>query len=168
MARSFKGLHISTLRSSAESRGTRDPLSSEARSALMRRVRVRDTKPELIVRRMLHGLGFRFTINGVSNRNLPGRPDIVLPRLRTVVFVHGCFWHRHLRCRLTTTPSNRAEFWKAKFEANVKRDRDQRRRLRAQGWRVVTIWECETRRLPALQRKLSRMLSTLGARGSVE
>lgn len=122
----------------------------------MKRVRLRDTKPELVVRRVLHGLGLRFTVDGPSNRSLPSRPDIVLPRWRTVVLVHGCFWHRHPGCRSTTTPSNRAEFWQAKFAANVQRDAAQKKQLRLLGWRVVTIWECETRKEVALRKKLAR------------
>lgn len=122
----------------------------------MRRVRFRNTEPEQIVRKLLHSLGVRFTINGPSNRNLPSRPDIVLPHWRTIVLVHGCFWHRHPGCRLTTTPTHRADFWQAKFAGNVKRDRGQRRELRALGWQVVTVWECETRKPVALKRRLAR------------
>lgn len=134
-----------------------DVVSVAVRSAMMRSVRQKHTKPEQIVRRMLHSFGLRFTVSGPSNRNLPSRPDIVLPRWRTLVLVHGCFWHRHSGCRLTTSPSNRAEFWQGKFDANVKRDRDQRKKLRAIGWRVVTIWECETRKPESLERKLRRI-----------
>lgn len=122
----------------------------------MKRVRLRGTKPELIVRKILHSLGLRFTINGPLNRDLPSRPDIVLPRWRTVVLVHGCFWHRHPGCKLTTTPSNRAEFWQAKFEANIARDAAQCKQLRSLGWRVVTIWECETRNPELLSKKLTK------------
>ena len=122
----------------------------------MRRVRLRDTKPEQIVRKLLHRIGVRFTINGPSNRKLPSRPDIVLPRWQIGVLVNGCFWHRHPGCRLTTTPTARADFWQAKFAANVKRDREQRRKLRALGWRVVTVWECETRKPALLKRRLAR------------
>jgi DNA mismatch endonuclease (patch repair protein) len=161
MPRSFKGSPISTPRSSAASNFSRDPLSPEARSALMKRVRLRDTKPEQIVRRMLHGLGLRFTVNGPYNRSLPSRPDIVLPRWQTVILVHGCFWHRHRGCHLTSTPSNRGEFWRGKFDANVKRDQVQRKKLRALGWRVVTIWECETRKPVSLERKLGKIFVPL-------
>ncbi len=159
MARSSKGSGIYTPPSLAVSNISRDPLSPEARSALMKRVRIRDTNPEQIVRRILHGLRLRFTVTGPSNRNLPSRPDIVLPRWRTVMLVHGCFWHRHHGCRLTTTPSNRAEFWQAKFAANVARDAAQHQKLRALGWRVITVWECETRDPVSLARKLDRMFS---------
>jgi DNA mismatch endonuclease (patch repair protein) len=160
MPRSSKDSPISTRRSLAASSVSRDPLSPKARSELMKRVRLRDTKPQQIVRRILHSLGLRFTINGPFNRNLPSRPDIVLPRWRTILLVHGCFWHRHRGCRLATTPSNRAEFWQAKFDANVMRDRRQRKMLRALGWLVVTIWECETRKPKSLERKIIRIFSS--------
>jgi DNA mismatch endonuclease (patch repair protein) len=122
----------------------------------MKRVRLRDTKPEQIVRKVLHSLGLRFTTNGPSNRSLPSRPDVVLPRWHTVVLVHGCFWHRHPGCRLTTTPSHRADFWQAKFDANVKRDEIQRRKLEDLGWRVLTVWECETRQPSVLRERLAK------------
>jgi len=106
----------------------------------MSRVRSRNTKPELVVRSLLHRMGFRFRVN---RGDLPGRPDIVLPRYKTVVFVHGCFWHRHTGCKRATTPSTRREFWEAKFRANVMRDRRNGRELKKAGWRVIVLWECE-------------------------
>ncbi|HEX9782120.1 MAG TPA: DNA mismatch endonuclease Vsr [Opitutaceae bacterium] len=102
----------------------------------------------------MHRLGFRFTVNGPSNRNLVGRPDIVLPRHKCVVFVHGCFWHRHLGCPRATTPTTRNAFWLAKFEANIARDRRQQHALRASGWMVLIVWECETRDPELLARRL--------------
>ena len=120
-----------------------DPLSAEERSRLMGRVRQRSTTPELAVRSALHRLGYRFTVNGPLNKRLPGRPDIVLPRHRVAVFVHGCFWHRHVGCAKTTTPTTRAEFWNAKFDANVARDAAAIARLKSLGWRVLVIWECD-------------------------
>jgi len=123
----------------------------------MRRVRQRGTGPELIVRRLLHRLGLRFTISGPRNRDLPSRPDLVLPRWHTVVLVHGCFWHRHQGCRLATTPATRAGFWTAKFAANVARDRRQIALLRRAGWRVVVVWECETRLPARLGARLARL-----------
>jgi len=110
------------------------------RSALMARVGGRNTRPEMAVRRAVHRLGFRYRLH---RRDLPGSPDLVLPRLRTVIFVHGCFWHRHLGCRRTTTPKTRREFWQAKFEANLERDRRSIAALETSGWTVVVIWECE-------------------------
>jgi DNA mismatch endonuclease (patch repair protein) len=118
-----------------------DVISPEQRSALMSRIKGKDTKIELEVRRGLHALGFRFRLGGAG---LPGRPDITLPRYRTVVFVHGCFWHRH-ECHLFRLPKTRTEFWKAKIDANSERDARKESQLRAMGWRVETIWECQLR-----------------------
>ena len=108
----------------------------------MSRIRGKDTVPELRVRRVLHAAGYRFRLH---RKDLPGSPDIVLPRHRVVVFVHGCYWHRHSRCRLTTTPKTNVEFWRQKFDRNVERDRTVQAALEALGWHVVVIWECETR-----------------------
>jgi DNA mismatch endonuclease (patch repair protein) len=152
-----RDLPTSTPRDSGVSDIRRDKLSPEGRSALMKRVRFRNTGPEQIVRRILHSLGLRFTINGPLNASLPSRPDIVLPRWKTVILVHGCFWHRHPGCPFATTPRNRAEFWKAKFEANVKRDKTKNAQLRTLNWRVVTVWECETRNRHALLERLKRL-----------
>lgn len=124
-----------------------DTLSQSRRSALMGRVRRRNTTPERAVQSCLHKLGFRFKMH---RSNLPGTPDIVLPKHSVAIFVHGCFWHRHARCKKTTTPKTRADFWIAKFNANVARDRLARRRLRSLGWSVVTIWECQTGSLERL------------------
>lgn len=107
---------------------------------MMSRIRGRDTKPELAVRSVLHRLGYRFRLHVPD---LPGRPDIVLPRHRTVVLVHGCFWHRHEGCRFCCVPKTRVDFWRRKFEGNVERDRVVRRELRKIGWRVMVVWECE-------------------------
>lgn len=112
------------------------------RSRIMRAVRQAHTGPELIVRKLLHGLGLRFRL---QQRCLPGTPDIVLPKHRTAVFVHGCFWHRHAGCSKTTTPKTRTEFWREKFDRNVLRDREMELSLINAGWRVLTVWECETR-----------------------
>lgn len=125
----------------------------------MKKVRLRDTKPEQLVRKLLHSLGLRFTVNGPLNKSLPSRPDIVLPRWHTVVLVHGCFWHRHQGCRLSTTPHNRSDFWRDKFATNVKRDRLQKTKLRALRWRVITVWECETRKPILLKRRLERLFA---------
>jgi DNA mismatch endonuclease (patch repair protein) len=111
------------------------------RSALMSRVKGRNTKPELIVRRAVHSLGFRFRLDG---RKLAGTPDLVLPRLKKVIFVHGCFWHRHEGCPKSTHPKTRRRFWRSKFNANVKRDARNEAELKRLGWEVFVIWECET------------------------
>ena len=121
-----------------------DTLSPEQRSARMALVRDSDTQPELRVRRFLHAAGLRYRLH---QRIASARPDLVFPARRTVVFVHGCIWHRHLdpACPLTRTPKSRVDFWTAKFAENVARDARQQAALEAAGWRVLIIWECETK-----------------------
>lgn len=113
-----------------------------ARSAQMARIKGRDTKPEMRVRRALHAAGLRYRLQA---RELPGRPDIVFRQAHLAIFVHGCFWHRHPGCKHARTPKSRLEFWEPKLAANVDRDRAHEHQLRAAGWHVRTIWECETR-----------------------
>jgi len=120
-----------------------DIVDAATRSRIMRAVPRSSTKPEIVLRKRLHALGLRYVLGG---RGLPGSPDLVLPRWTAAVFVHGCFWHRHPKCRYTTMPSTRPEFWQAKFEANVARDNAVRARLLAEGWRVATVWECALRK----------------------
>ena len=127
-----------------------DIVSEEQRSYNMSRIRGKNTKPELAVRSMLHSMGCRFTVNGPLNRKLPGKPDIVLPKYKTVIFVHGCFWHGHQGCKDFRIPKTRTEWWKAKIEGNVARDKRQQEELRKLGWKVVVIWECELRNLKNL------------------
>jgi DNA mismatch endonuclease (patch repair protein) len=122
----------------------------------MSRIRSKNTEPERRVRSILHRLGYRFRLHCNA---LPGRPDIVLPKYRVVILVHGCFWHRHRRCRLAYTPKSRIDFWTAKFAANRKRDRTVTSQLRLLGWRVVTVWECQIEDLNRLEETLSRVLS---------
>jgi DNA mismatch endonuclease (patch repair protein) len=117
-----------------------DFLSPKERSERMSRIRSRDTTPELALRKALHALGLRFRIH---DKRLPGRPDIVLPRFRTVVLVHGCFWHRHQGCKVATTPKSNTAFWQEKFERNTVRDARNTASLEALGWRVFVAWECE-------------------------
>lgn len=119
----------------------------------MRAVRREDTKPELLVRKSLHALGLRFRLH---RKDLPGSPDIVLPKHRTVIFVHGCFWHRHPGCRLASTPKTRQYYWLPKFDANVERDARKILQLEALGWHVLVVWECETKDPSALNLKFSR------------
>jgi DNA mismatch endonuclease (patch repair protein) len=128
------------------------------RSAMMARIGQRNTKPELSVRRVLHRMGYRFRLH---RKDLPGTPDIVLPRHHAAVLVHGCFWHRHPRCRFAYTPKTRFDFWSRKFQQNVERDQRTERALRRQGWAVLTVWECETRDIPKLSDKLARKLGRL-------
>lgn len=108
----------------------------------MARIRSKDTTPELALRRELHRLGLRFTL---GNSKLPGKPDLVLPRYRAVIFVHGCFWHRHEGCGIATTPKSNTPFWQDKFDRNVSRDRRVATELAAAGWRVFVAWECALR-----------------------
>jgi DNA mismatch endonuclease (patch repair protein) len=117
-----------------------DTLTSKRRSWNMSRIRGRNTGPELRLRSLLHRAGFRFRLHV---KQLPGRPDVVLPKYRTAIFVHGCFWHRHSGCRNATMPSTRREFWQEKFDGNVSRDLRNRAALEAAGWTVLTVWECE-------------------------
>jgi DNA mismatch endonuclease, patch repair protein len=120
-----------------------NPPIDPARSALMARIRSRDTGPELLVRKALHAAGFRFRLH---RRDLPGTPDIVLPRHGTAILVHGCFWHRHEGCRMAGRPKTRTAYWDGKFAANLARDRAAVAALECRGWRVEIIWECEARR----------------------
>jgi DNA mismatch endonuclease, patch repair protein len=129
------------------------------RSAMMARIGSRDTAPELAVRRALHQMGYRFRL---CRRDLPGRPDVVLPRHRMIFLVHGCFWHRHSGCRFAYMPKSRVEFWKAKFKANVARDRRVLRELQDRGWTVQVIWECETHDPAGLDRNLRRAFRAAG------
>lgn len=121
-------------------------LSAE-RSALMARIRGKNTKPELLVRRHLHAAGYRFRLH---RKDLPGTPDIVLPRYRLAIFVHGCFWHRHSGCPRATSPKTREHFWAKKFARNVSRDQRNQADLAERGWRVMVIWECEVRNTKTL------------------
>ncbi|EKM96329.1 DNA mismatch endonuclease Vsr [Stutzerimonas nosocomialis] len=120
-----------------------DIVDPARRSRMMATIRGKDTKPEMLVRRFLHAHGFRFRLH---RADLPGKPDIVLPRLRTCIFVHGCFWHRHAGCRYAVLPKTRPEFWAAKLEGNAARDRHAVAALRAAGWRVIVVWECDLRK----------------------
>ena len=117
-----------------------DSLSKAERSARMASIRGKDTKPELLLRRALHALGLRYRLHG---KGLPGKPDLVFSRHRAVVFVHGCFWHRHAGCKVASTPKSNTEFWQTKFDRNVERDAGHVANLEAQGWRVFVAWECE-------------------------
>jgi DNA mismatch endonuclease (patch repair protein) len=134
-------------------------MDAAARSALMGRIRGVDTGPEMAVRRAAHRLGYRFRLHC---RSLPGRPDIVFPSRRAAIFVHGCFWHRHEGCRKASTPKTRVEFWEAKFARNVERDAEVQQRLRAAGWRVLVIWECEIGMNGDLDRTLREFLGEPG------
>ena len=129
-----------------------DHLDKQTRSWNMSRIRSRDTSPEITVRKMLHRLGYRFRLHV---RSLPGTPDIVLPKYRTVIFVNGCFWHRHQGCRRCTMPSTRVEYWKKKFERNVEKDKMNLQAVKKLGWNPVVVWECEIRDMEKLESKLT-------------
>lgn len=119
---------------------TMDVFSKQKRSEVMSRIRGADTKLEILVRKELFRHGFRYRTN---DRRFPGKPDIVLPRYRTMVFIHGCFWHSHQGCRLAVTPKTRTDFWMAKLQRNRTKDAENESALKAMGWRVVIVWECQ-------------------------
>ena len=135
-----------------------DRISTERRSWNMSRIRSRDTCPELRVRSMLHGLGYRFRLH---DRSLPGRPDVVLKKHRVAIFVNGCYWHRHQGCKqgayFPKDPKQGIEFWREKFDKNVQRDQKNRLLLEEMGWRVAIVWECQTKDDAALKREIDKI-----------
>lgn len=141
-----------------------DIVDPTTRSRMMAGIRNRDTAPEMAVRRELYGLGIRYRLH---NGKLPGRPDIVISRLRTVIFVHGCYWHRHPGCRLAYTPKSNVEFWLAKLEGNAARDVRKQALLVEQGWRVIVIWECEVGDRTALRERLAKLLGMESAAAGI-
>ena len=132
-----------------------DTLNPQQRSARMALVRSKDTKPELFVRRLVHGLGYRYRLH---RRDLPGMPDLVLSGRGKVILVHGCFWHRHKDCALARLPRSRENFWLPKLEGNAARDARNLGALRRLGWGVMTIWECQLRDVPRLVNRIGRFL----------
>lgn len=122
-----------------------DILTPEKRSWNMSRIKGKNTKPEVLLRSLLHQAGFRFRIHA---GNLPGKPDIVLPRYNTVIFVNGCFWHRHKNCKYAYNPKSRQDFWQEKFARTVQRDQEKAEKLIKDGWQVHTVWECELKNDP--------------------
>ena len=129
---------------------------------MMASIRGRNTRPEMALRKALHRLGFRYRLH---DRKLPGHPDLVFPKYRAVIFVHGCFWHRHSGCRYATNPATNTEFWERKFRENVERDERNISKLRNQGWRVAVIWECALKRdnPEAIAEKVSHWLQEGGS-----
>lgn len=119
-----------------------DIVNAATRSRMMSGIKAKDTKPEMVIRKMLHAAGFRFRLH---DKRLPGKPDLVLPKYRTAVFVHGCFWHGHESCSLFRIPKSKTEFWEEKISQNIKRDSRNISELLASGWRVLVIWECATK-----------------------
>lgn len=138
-------------------KSSRDTLTEADRSERMSRVRCRDTQPEMVVRRLVHAMGYRYRLH---DHQLPGKPDLVFTSRRKVIFVHGCFWHRHPGCKHSRFPKSpeRAEFWRAKFEGNVRRDQRVQEDLKRTGWEVLVIWECVTRDKAGLTQQLTRFL----------
>ena len=124
---------------------------SEQRSKNMAAIKSKNTKPEIKVRKVLHSMGYRFRLH---SKDLPGSPDIVLPKYKTVIFVHGCFWHRHENCKYASTPKTTQEFWKKKFKENIKRDSEIQDKIKNLDWRSVVIWECETKNIENLREKI--------------
>jgi DNA mismatch endonuclease (patch repair protein) len=131
-----------------------DVFSKSMRSQIMGKIHSANTQPEVAVRTFLHAKGFRFRVNVPA---LPGKPDIVLPRYRTVIFVHGCFWHGHPKCRRSTLPVTNRQFWAQKISQNRRRDRNQIRALQLLGWQVLVIWECQTKTTGRLKLRMKRL-----------
>ena len=129
---------------------------SEQRSRNMSAIKSKNTKPEIKVRKVLHSMGYRFRLH---SKDLPGSPDIVLPKYKTVIFVHGCFWHRHENCKYASTPKTRKEFWNKKFTENKKRDSEIQEKIKILDWRSVVIWECETKNIENLRDKIINVFS---------
>jgi DNA mismatch endonuclease (patch repair protein) len=133
-----------------------DHVDAAKRSLIMASVHSKNTKPEMVVRKMVYQLGYRYRL---YSDKLPGRPDLAFAGKRKAVFVHGCFWHRHPDCRYATSPKTRVEFWKSKFQANVARDELTRRKLEQMGWKVLTVWQCELKDPDKLAERLNEFLA---------
>jgi len=132
-----------------------DTLSKEERSERMAKIRSRDTKPELQVRKIIHGMGYRYRLH---RRDLPGTPDIVFPSRKKVVFIHGCFWHRHTNCKIGHIPKTKQEFWIHKLEENAKRDQINIKKLKSLGWESLVIWECQIKHTDQIIEKIRQFL----------
>jgi len=133
-----------------------DTLNPAERSRLMSLIRSKDTRPEMVIRRIVYGLGYRYRLHGAD---LPGKPDLVFRSRRKVIFIHGCFWHRHRGCKLSRLPKSRLDFWLPKLEGNRKRDIRHKKTLKKMGWKVFVIWECEVRNLDTLKKHIIEFLS---------
>ena len=147
--------HLAIPDVSFQADGAMDTISPERRSRNMSRIRGRDTRPELLVRKTAHALGYRYRLH---DRSLPGSPDLVFPRRKIALLVHGCFWHRHENCRYCYTPKSNIEFWQRKFDNNIARDRRVWKELEALGWKPAVIWQCETVEPDSLGGKLKVIL----------
>ncbi len=140
-----------------------DMASISQRSYIMSLVRAKNTGPEMTVRRLLHAMGYRYRLHG---KKLPGKPDLVFAGRRKVIFVHGCFWHRHEGCRFSGMPKSNRDFWSEKFGRNMARDRDSYMKLHEAGWKVLVIWQCELRDLEAVRRRTVQFLGPPGGGAS--
>lgn len=132
-----------------------DSLTPEERSEIMARVRSKNSRPELFVRKLVYALGYRYRLH---QRDLPGSPDLVFRPSHKVIFVHGCFWHRHANCALARMPKSRVDFWSEKLEGNRRRDERNKRALAREGWKVLTVWECQIRDASRLEARVRRFL----------
>ncbi len=133
-----------------------DTVSKQKRSEVMSKVRAKNTKPELKVRKALYQMGYRFRLH---RKDLPGKPDICLPKHKTVILVHGCFWHGHNNCKNARVPKSNMPYWTAKLNSNIARDKTHKHNLMKLGWRVIVLWECELKDVQKLERKIKRLLT---------
>lgn len=140
-----------------------DNLTVERRSWNMSRIKSRDTKPELLLRKALFTRGFRYRIN---KKNLPGQPDIVLKKYKTIIFVHGCFWHGHSNCKRSGIPKSNRDYWVAKINSNIERDKSNEKLLKKEGWNVVKVWECEIN--TNLEKTLNQIIKTICCHNTTE
>lgn len=138
-----------------------DSVTKTKRSEIMSKVRHKDTRPEMVVRRLVHGLGFRYRLH---RSDLPGKPDLVFSKKRKIIFVHGCFWHRHEGCKLARMPKSRIDFWQRKLTRNKERDEENILKLQAAGWDVLVVWECETKDIVGLTERITGFLKKEDAR----
>ena len=136
-----------------------DVVTEEKRSWIMSRIKGKNTQPEILVRKFLHKTGYRFRIH---RKDLPGKPDIVLPKYKVVIFVHGCFWHRHENCKYSSIPKTHTEFWEEKFRRNIERDQKNISNLESLGWRVIVVWECEVKDLSYRETLLDKLSGPTG------
>lgn len=132
-----------------------DIWSKEKRSKVMARIKSKHTNPELIIRSLVHRLGYRYRLHW---KNLPGKPDLVFAKRRKVIFINGCFWHRHKNCKFAQIPKSNIEYWKIKFEQNQKRDARNQEKLKKLGWSILVLWECQIKNIEALRGKIKRFL----------
>jgi DNA mismatch endonuclease, patch repair protein len=132
-----------------------DTISQQRRSAVMGKIKGRNTKPEIAVRKLVHSMGYRYRLH---RKDLPGTPDLVFPARNKIVFVHGCFWHRHPGCRFAYSPKSNIDFWNKKFAANIERDKRVKHQLESLGWKTLAVWECEVSKLSLLQKHIKGFL----------